>query len=155
AIINETFARQFFPNENPLGKRIATAGDRQATAHFEVVGVAKDTKYQTLFEPPSPHLFLPLFQQYESAMMLLVRSDGNTSTLIRPVQQEIQALDRNLRVRSVGTAAPRRNSALWRQPNGSRDLRDRFCGSGRCGPVGVLPASAAGYESRSHGGAAL
>jgi len=103
AIINETFARQFFPNENPLGKRIATSGDRKVTTQFEVVGVAKDTKYQTLIEPPSPHLFLPLFQQYESGMMLLVRSDGNTSTLIRPVQQEIQALDKDLRVRSVWT----------------------------------------------------
>src|SRR6266699_2270112 len=70
AIINETFARQFFPNENPLGKRIATSGDRKVTTQFEVVGVAKDTKYQTLFEPPSPHLILPLLQQYESGMTL-------------------------------------------------------------------------------------
>ena len=101
AIINETFARQFFPNENPLGKRMATAGDRKVLAHFEVVGVAKDSKYQTLFEPPRPHLFLPLFQQYASAMTLLVRADRTPETLIRPVHQEIQTLDKNLRVFSM------------------------------------------------------
>ena len=115
AIVNETFARQFFPNENPLGKRLATAGDRKVMAHFEVVGVAKDSKYHTLFEPPRPHLFLPLFQQYASAMTLLVRADRNPMTLIRPVHQEIQTLEKNLRVVNMRPLSGQRRDLLTSQ----------------------------------------
>jgi hypothetical protein len=68
AVINESFARKYFPNQDPLGKHF---GKDQAShaADYEIVGVAKDAKYQDAAKAPRPMFFVPLTQKikYESA----------------------------------------------------------------------------------------
>src|SRR5262249_40788075 len=64
AVINQAFARKYFPKEDPIGKRIDATGDK---CWMEVIGVTRDGKYRTLGEEPRPFLYLPLYQNYQPA----------------------------------------------------------------------------------------
>jgi predicted permease len=64
AVINEAFARKFFPNEDPIGKHFGR-NEIRAASQYEIVGVAKDARYLTtlLDQPITPMVFLPEAQQ--------------------------------------------------------------------------------------------
>ena len=83
AIVNETFARRFFGNENPLGKRITF--DR--VNWHEIVGVAQDSKYQSLAEDAQPYFYTPALQEMWG-MTLHVRS-AVTPALLQPAVNAI------------------------------------------------------------------
>ena len=61
AVINETFARRFFPNENPIGQHFGM-GDASHSGDYEVVGVVEDAKYQDTRGPAYATFFLTLLQ---------------------------------------------------------------------------------------------
>ncbi len=61
AVINETFARRFFPNENPIGQHFGM-GDASHRGDYEIVGIVEDTKYQDARAPAYATFFLPLLQ---------------------------------------------------------------------------------------------
>jgi predicted permease len=95
AIVNQAFARRFWPGENPIGKRI-----RIGDSAREVVGVAHDSKNRSLDESAAPYFYLPFFQYYQPNMTLEVRTAGNAAAIIPAVRREIAALDRDLPVQS-------------------------------------------------------
>jgi putative ABC transport system permease protein len=125
-IINEALARQHFPNEDPLGKRIApgfaTVPVRDDESGMrEVVGVVADVKHRTLQAPPQPEIYFPQSQMPMSAMTLVVRTAGDPRALQPAVRSVVQSLDRNAPVYSVRTveelldrsvATPRFNTLL-------------------------------------------
>src|SRR5439155_25920223 len=61
AVINETFARRFFPNENPIGQHFGMR-DASHRGDYEIVGIVEDTKYQDARAPAYATFFLPLLQ---------------------------------------------------------------------------------------------
>ncbi len=87
AVINETMARQFWPNEDPVGKKFAT--DNPTGKPWEVVGVARDSKYHDLFSKPIPYFYRCLSQDYISSQTLQVRSLLPPATLDRQIEQQI------------------------------------------------------------------
>ena len=93
AIVNETFAKRFWPDADPIGRRIVVGDDTR-----EIVGVAHDGKYVSLGEEPRPYYYLPWEQAYESDMVLQVRTAGSSRAL-RPLLAELaHALDPELPV---------------------------------------------------------
>lgn len=92
AIVNESFARRFWPGENPIGRRFDTGrgGARQ------VVGVARDGKYWSLTEEPQPHFYEPFAQAYEADMVLLVRSAADPRALLPALVRSARTLDPEL-----------------------------------------------------------
>ena len=114
-IVNETLARRLWRDEDPIGKRLAAVGSRAANPLMEVVGVARDAKYRTLFESPRAQMFLPLLQNYHSEAALQVRATGNPSQLIATVQREVGSLDKNLPVFRVKTMSEQLDSSLTPQ----------------------------------------
>jgi macrolide transport system ATP-binding/permease protein len=62
AVINETFARKFFPKEDPIGKHFGM-GDAKNSGDYEIVGIVQDAKYQDAREPAYATFFLPFLQQ--------------------------------------------------------------------------------------------
>lgn len=97
AIINQTAARQLWPGEDPLGKRLRLGEGEWMT----VVGVAKDGKYRTLGESPRMFIYPNSQQQYSSFMTLVVATDGSEQVMLEQVRRQIDALDPNVPIFSI------------------------------------------------------
>ncbi len=96
AIVNQTMANRFWPNQDPIGKRFHT---RTADSpSWEVVGVAKDSKYIAVFESRQPFFYTPLAQNYTSLRVLQIRSALPPELLSVRIQREIQELDPDIAV---------------------------------------------------------
>jgi predicted permease len=87
AIVNESIAREFWPGEDPLGKRFRQsfsamalfAGGEQDAAEFEVVGVVADGRDRSLRDEAGPRVYLPLAQSYRAKVVLAVRVAGGAT----------------------------------------------------------------------------
>jgi putative ABC transport system permease protein len=103
-IINEALARQYFPQQDPVGKRLQT-GDYSPTGPWlTIVGVVADVKYSGLNEAAQPTLYTS-FQQnlWWRSMYLAVKADGDPLGLVNSVRNEVWALDRDLPVSQIKT----------------------------------------------------
>jgi putative ABC transport system permease protein len=105
AIINETLARRYFPNQDPLGKRVrpGIGIDERGWLMREIVGVVRDSKHVSLREEPPPYIYLPHGQFPRHGMTLVVRAANDPKALIGVVQKETHALDRELPVFNIRT----------------------------------------------------
>ena len=98
AIINEAAAKRFWPNEDPIGKRFKFFGEQN---FVQVIGVARDSKYNSLGEDPTSYMYLPLIQNPSPAVTLFFRSNGDPKAVLPSVRSQIQTLDRNLPLTNV------------------------------------------------------
>jgi putative ABC transport system permease protein len=101
AIVNQAMASQFWPNEDPIGKRFSMAGPNGP--FVQVVGVAADGKYAFIGWEHKPYFYVPLVQNYTSFEALHVRSSLPPESLITQVQNEVRALDPNMPISSIKT----------------------------------------------------
>jgi len=100
-VVNEAFARRFWPGEEALGKRVSVSGAEGPFA--EVIGVARDGKYVTLGEDPTPFFFMPLLQHPEARVTLVARTAGDPRRVAVALRAEIHALDPDLAIESIET----------------------------------------------------
>jgi putative ABC transport system permease protein len=103
-IINEALARQYFTNQDPVGRRMQF-GDYSPTGPWlTIVGVVADVKYSGLREAVQPAIYTA-FQQnlWWRSMYLAVKADGDPLGLVNTVRNEVQALDRDLPVSQIKT----------------------------------------------------
>ena len=102
-IVNETMARRFWPEADALGQRLSLDGARGP--YLEVVGVARDSKYDELTEAPAPFFYLPRLQH--SALFpratLLVRATEDPARMLLTLEREIHTLDANLPLEKTWT----------------------------------------------------
>jgi macrolide transport system ATP-binding/permease protein len=98
AIINEKMARDYWPGQNALGKRIKLPGE---TEMRQIVGVARTANYSTLAEPPQSCIYVPLEQNYSDSMTLYVRSKGDPQQIMVQVQREVRAAGPGIMVNDV------------------------------------------------------
>jgi len=110
AIINDAMAARYWPNQNPLGKRLQLPRRKE---FLQVVGVVKTTNYQTLGEAPQSCVYIPLRQNYSDAMILYVRTERDPSATLAAVQGEIRNLDPGLAVEDIRTGTKVIDQALW------------------------------------------
>ena len=104
AIVNDEFATRYWPNQDPIGKRIRLP-DRQGVV-LEIVGVTTTTKYTWIAEAPMPFLYLPFAQQPRTRMSLLVESGaGDAAELASPLRNVVHALDVNQPIANLQTFA--------------------------------------------------
>jgi putative ABC transport system permease protein len=89
-IINESFARQHFPGEDPVGQKLIT-GMGQKVA--EIVGVVRDTHTLNLDTPPQPEYFLPALQRPESFTVILIRTAGDPAAFTPAVRTALRDVD--------------------------------------------------------------
>ena len=93
-VINETMARQLFPGEDPIGKRLIVTRPRKEP--WQIVGIARDSKYVAVFEGELPHLYFPIAQDPFYMRIVAIRSTAPPETIAPLVEREIHALDRDM-----------------------------------------------------------
>jgi predicted permease len=93
-VINETMARRFWPSEEALGRRLSTDGP--SGPWVRVVGVVKDTKYNSLGETTPSFMYLPLAQAYQSSMVVQIRTSAPAASVGESVGKIARALDPQL-----------------------------------------------------------
>jgi putative ABC transport system permease protein len=101
ALVNETFARRFWPAESPVGKRISTESDQGPW--IEIVGVAQDGKYFSLSEDPALMLITNLRESDGSFLSMVVRTTTDPADVTASIRREFQQLDPNLPIYNVKT----------------------------------------------------
>jgi predicted permease len=106
AVVNETFARRFFPNTLPLGQHFRLGGpDSDASNDREIVGVVKDAKYESLKETARPAAYYPHAQRIQYLGNLEVRFAGDAGAVAGAVRRAVTEVDPNLPVSEVITLA--------------------------------------------------
>lgn len=98
AVVNETFARRFYPGEDPIGKSFRMGSPESPKR--QVIGVVEDGKYAGLNEDPKPYVVRPLWQSYSGSTIVIVRAAADAQKLIGSIRDEVRQLDPNLPVAS-------------------------------------------------------
>ena len=120
AIVNETFARKWWPKGPAVGHRIKSGGPYRDGPIYEIVGVAGDVSQMGLATEPYPEIYLPFSQSPSEATVVMLRAGGDLEALAPAVRQRVARIDRNLPVESLrpfaksvaATLAQRRFSTL-------------------------------------------
>jgi len=157
AVINEAMRKRFWPNENPVGKRVALSiealrFDRPNApprldfegAAREIVGVVADVRASAIADPALPAMYVPFAQRPVSNLTLAVRTGGNPVWVINPIRAAVHALDPD---QPVSSAAAMSDivAASVQQP------RDRTTLIGVFALVAVLLAAIGVYGVMAYG----
>jgi putative ABC transport system permease protein len=95
ALINEAGAKKWFPDQNPIGRRVLSGGPR------EIVGIVGDVLQRNPGEPPAPQLFLPYAQRTSRSVRIIVRAQGDPLAMAPAIRDQIRSLDPNLPLTDV------------------------------------------------------
>jgi predicted permease len=136
-LVNQTFARRFWPGADPIGRRIVTSGTT-----WEVIGVVRDAKYVSLGEEPQPHYYLPWAQAYQPDMVLHLATTGDARALLPALAAMVRELDPELPVEPL-TIEQHLGYALLPQRLGAIVL-------GAFGAIGVVLAALGLYGVMSY-----
>jgi len=101
AVINQTMANRLWPGEYPIGKRFSIKSE--AGPFLEVVGIARDSKYQSISEDAEPHFYIPLEQNYTSLRILQVRSQVAPALLTGQIERQIRELNPEITIVDIRT----------------------------------------------------
>jgi predicted permease len=103
AIVNETFVKRYFPNDDPIGKRF-TFGDGGPNAQWmSIVGVVRDTKRQGVDQPIGIESWMPLAQRPAGSMDVVIRTTGDPLALSNAAREAVWSLDRDLPIPRIQT----------------------------------------------------
>jgi len=112
ALVNESLARQFFSQEDPIGKRV-NMGDARQPYWTTIVGVVGDVKYAGLAADTQPALYQPAAQSRSWNIFLIVKTEtSDVLSLTTPVRNEIISLDSELPVTQIGTLEERLSASI-------------------------------------------
>jgi predicted permease len=99
-VVNQSFARQFFANKDPIGELI-TITDGISTQR-QIVGVVNDVRFFGLASQPQAEMFVPLYQLPYRFVALVIRTEGGVSKLLIPsIRTEVLAIDKDLPIFNV------------------------------------------------------
>ncbi|MFZ0063158.1 MAG: ABC transporter permease [Pyrinomonadaceae bacterium] len=106
-IISDLLARQVFPNEEPIGKRLILAFDDQP---IEIIGMVGDVRHRALELTPSPAMYLPSNQT--GWMNIVVRTQGDPASLAGAIRNEVRAIDPDQPIAAMRTMNEWMNTAV-------------------------------------------
>ena len=120
-LVNEAFAKKFFPGQEVLGQRI-NLGWTDNEPPREIVGVIADVRHRRLREAPVPESYVPVSQVQMNRMVLALRARGEPTGLASAVRQEVLAVDPQQPVYDVSTYGERLSSLLRQERAATRLL---------------------------------
>jgi predicted permease len=111
AVVNETFARSFWPGERAIGKRFRTSGPDGPL--IEIVGLVRDGKYHSLGEAPQRHVYLPFLQGYTASFAFVLKTVGDPRSLAGVARAELRKPDSALPITNIKTLNEHLGFAYW------------------------------------------
>ena len=103
AVVNQSFARRFFGNESPIGKRFGDDGPRSVN-RYEIVGLVGDAKYGSVRDPNRPMIFQPILQQpIRDSLVLHIRTAVQPAALAPSIVRQIHRIASDALVTGVRT----------------------------------------------------
>jgi ABC-type antimicrobial peptide transport system permease subunit len=102
-VINEAMARQHWPDEDPIGRRISFNSRDNQPIWREIVGVVKNVRHAALDAEPKPQIYFPFTQVPSPFMTLVARTDGDPMNFVAAVRSQVQAIDRDQPISNVHT----------------------------------------------------
>ena len=115
AVVNEAFARLYFPDREPLGQQIGL-GWGKPLPKFEIVGLARDSKYNSLRESATATVYQPIQQSEEIPFLYFeLRTAGNPLSLVPAVRSTVGSIDRNIPLFGIQTEAQQIDDALLQE----------------------------------------
>ncbi len=124
AIISETLARRYFPNEDPLGRQMRFGFPPNGNVPREIVGIVGDVRDVALSRKPGPAMYVPFAQAPLYGGEVVVRSSLSASSVAAGIRQAVRSIDKNLPVTDIESL----NDALGRSISQER-LRTFLLGS--------------------------
>jgi predicted permease len=112
AVVNQTFAQRFFPNENPIGKRFGF--DSEKPGEIEIVGLARDTKYTSQRDDTQPTTYISWKQSlsYMGSAIFEVRTASDPGSYMGAVRQAVHDVESNLPLNDVKTQIEQADETL-------------------------------------------
>jgi putative ABC transport system permease protein len=101
-IVNETLARRYWPDADPLGKRMRYAGPLQENPWMQVVGVVQDVKHEMNL-PITSDYYVPQAQDAWLSMVLVAKTNVEPASMAAPIRQQVWAIDKDQPVFDVKT----------------------------------------------------
>jgi len=112
-IINDKFAKKFFPNRNPVGLHLGFGTDPGTPTDMEIIGVVKDFKYTNLRDEIPAQAFLPyLGQRFLGEMTVYVRTTADPNQLMSSIRSKLADLDSNIPLYAMRTTEVQINNSL-------------------------------------------
>src|SRR5581483_2571153 len=96
AVINESMAKLYWPNEDPIGKRLKLSP--RATAWTTIVGIVADARSESLASASVPQLYASLYQRQGKHLSIFLRGRIDQATIERAVREQVQAVNPSLPV---------------------------------------------------------
>src|SRR5437763_5101901 len=110
AIIDETMAKQFWPDEDTLGRRFRFMIDNQ---DVEVIGIARNSKAVTLGETPIPMVYWPLKELSDAGITLFVHTNGAPGAMLNEIRRIVRDVDVHIPITYEKTIRDHMATALW------------------------------------------
>jgi putative ABC transport system permease protein len=113
-IINEQLAQRYWPNENPVGRRVAFDGN--TPKWMNIVGVVKNVKQNSWAEQISPEFYIPFSQSFLTRfpeMTLVIRTEGAPSSVVASAQNAVWSENRQVPLSSIFTLDQVIANAIW------------------------------------------
>jgi predicted permease len=114
AIINETMARRFFSNRNPIGSHFAFGAGDKIRLDIEIVGVVKDSKHTSLREKKWPFAYLPYAQEDNlGSVTFYARTDQDINAIAPSLRREVERRDNNLPIYGLKTLRQQADESVF------------------------------------------
>jgi putative ABC transport system permease protein len=112
-IVDRSFAEQFFPNQDPIGKQINDGGLPGERQQYRIVGIVPSVRHDELgAEPRLVQLYFPAAQDTYLQVRMLVRTNGEPNTFLRPIRVAVHAVDPEIPVFEAQTMTDAVSAAL-------------------------------------------
>ncbi len=112
-IIDERLARQYWPNQSPIGKRVRFGPPEDNEPWHTIVGVVSAVRHQRMQEETDPSVYMPHQKIPTGGMTLVARTSSNPHDFIRAVRHEVAQLDPDLPVSEVATMEEVVAESIW------------------------------------------
>jgi predicted permease len=99
-VINETAARKYFPNENPIGQHFGSSPEQ--SGQLEIVGILRDAKYDRVRDAVPPTMYVPHLQGRPSTVFH-VRTAANPAAVVASIRETMRQIDSNLPLMELQT----------------------------------------------------